>query len=218
MSFRPPDLSHVPLPILLEDPRFVVVDKPSGLLSVPAKDPTVTDHVQSRVRRRYPSAEGPISVHRLDMETSGVLVCALDADAHRDLSIQFQDKVVKKRYLAEVDGVVPGDEGRIELPIRLDVDRRPYQIVDPVHGRAASTAWRVLSRRGGSTRLELTPLTGRTHQLRVHCASGLGCPILGDRLYGDPSTADRLRLHASWLRFEHPSTYQPVEVTAPAPF
>lgn len=218
MGFVPPDRSDVPLPILLEDPRFVVVDKPSGLLSVPAKDPTITDNVRARIQRLYPDATGNINVHRLDMETSGVLVCARDPDAHRDLSVQFQEKVVRKSYVAIVAGLVAESEGRIELPLRLDPERRPLQIVDEAKGRPARTDWTVLERGPDWTRLELRPRTGRTHQLRVHCATGLGCPILGDRLYGDEASAPRLLLHAAWLRFEHPTTFRPVEVKAPLPF
>ena len=219
-SFRPPDLRHKPLTAVLEDPRFVVVSKPSGLLSVPAKDPAITDHVVSRVAARYPGSSGPLSVHRLDMETSGLLVLALDPSAHRDLSIQFQERRVQKTYVALVHGRVEADAGTIELPLRLDPDRRPHQVVDARRGRAAETSWRVLARESDVTRIELKPRTGRTHQLRVHCAhtAGLGHPILGDRLYGDPSSAPRLMLHARRLVFEHPSHYRPVDVEDPEPF
>lgn len=220
MAFRPPDLSSVPLPVILEDPRFVVVDKPAGLLSVPAKDLTITDNVRARIAARYPHARGPLSVHRLDMETSGLLLLALDPEAHRDLSTQFQERLVKKTYVALVDGAVEPDEGAIDLPLRLDPERRPLQIVDPIYGRPAKTYFRVIERRPTQTRLMLEPATGRTHQLRVHCAhpEGLGHPILGDRLYGDPGSAPRLMLHARRLVFEHPTTYQRVAVERPEPF
>jgi tRNA pseudouridine32 synthase/23S rRNA pseudouridine746 synthase len=205
--------------VVYEDPRFVVVNKPSGLLSVPPKDPAITDHVRARVEARYPHAAGPLSVHRLDMETSGLLVLALDPAAHRDLSRQFQDRVVEKVYVALVEGRPRKTAGLVDLPLRLDVDRRPLQVVDDLRGRPARTRFRVLEESARS-RLELRPETGRTHQLRVHCAHarGLGCPILGDRLYGDAASAPRLMLHARELRFEHPTTYAPVRVEAPEPF
>lgn len=218
MTFRPPDLRDVPLPYVHVDPRFVVVDKPSGLLSVPAKDPTILDHVKARVKTDFPQATGPMSVHRLDMETSGLLLVALDPEAHRDLSLQFSERRVDKRYAALVAGGLVGERGRVDLPLRLDPDRRPLQVVDPDRGRAAVTEYAVRCRRPEATLLALRPLTGRTHQLRVHCAHGLGCPILGDRLYGDPSSAPRLMLHAERLSFEHPTTYARVEVESPAPF
>ena len=210
----------MPLPVVHEDARFVVVDKPSGLLSVPAKDPDITDNVRSRVARLFPHASGPMSVHRLDMETSGLLIVALDPEAHRDLSLQFQERRVKKVYVAVVDGAVPDGEGRIDLPHRLDPDRRPLQVVDRVHGKAAQTDWVRLEADRDRTRLELHPRTGRTHQLRVHCAhpEGLGHPILGDRLYGVAESAPRLLLHARKLAFEHPETYTPVVVEVPEPF
>lgn len=220
MRFRPPDLRHVPLPVVLEDDRFVVVNKPSGLLSVPAKDPSITDHVKARIEALYPSARGPLSVHRLDMETSGLIVLALDPEAHRDLSIQFQERVVEKTYVARVSGRVRENSGLIDLALRLDVERRPLQVVDPVHGKPAQTQWEVLNREETVTRVRLMPKTGRTHQLRVHCAhgGGLGHPILGDRLYGRPESATRLMLHATRLSFEHPSTHQRIEVEVPEPF
>ncbi|MBX2812441.1 MAG: RluA family pseudouridine synthase [Myxococcales bacterium] len=220
MSFRPPDLRHLPLPIVREDPRWVVVNKPSGLLSVPAKDPSITDNVRARVAKLYPHARGPLTVHRLDMETSGALLLALDPEAHRDLSLQFQERTVSKRYIAVVEGVVTSDEGLIELPLRLDIDRRPFQIVDHQLGKYARTKWQVLQREQDCTRVLLIPQTGRTHQLRVHCAhpEGLGHPILGDRLYGNPRTANRLMLHARSLRFAHPSTGSLLGVESHEPF
>lgn len=218
--FRPPDLSHLPLPVVYEDERLVVVDKPSGLLSVPAKDPSIVDNVRARVARLYPKATGPLSVHRLDMETSGLLLLALDPAAHRDLSRQFQDRIVEKQYAAVVAGEVKEEQGLVDLPMRLDVERRPYQIVDHSDGRPARTIYRVVERGEGCTRLILEPQTGRTHQLRVHCAhpDGLGHPILGDRLYGDETSAVRLMLHARALAFEHPTTLRRMAVESPEPF
>lgn len=220
MSFRPPDLSHVPLPVVLEDERFVVIDKPSGLLSVPAKDPTIKDNVRARIAAQYPHASGPISVHRLDMETSGLMILALDPQAHRDLSIQFQDRVVSKTYIARLTGLVLESEGVINLPLRVDIENRPLQMVDHQFGKASMTVWKRLAHEQGTTRLQLEPKTGRTHQLRVHCAhpEGLSHPILGDRLYGSESSAPRLMLHARMLSFEHPTTYKRVTVEVPEPF
>ena len=220
MSYRPPDLRHVPLPIVWEDSRLVVVDKPSGLLSVPAKDPTITDNVRARIAAQYPEASGPMSVHRLDMETSGLLIVALDAAAHRDLSMQFQNRVVRKIYVARLSSPLDTQEGMINLPLRSDIERRPLQIVDTENGRPARTQWRLIKNEHHSARIELSPETGRTHQLRVHCAhpKGLNRPILGDRLYGDPKSAPRLLLHARKLSFEHPTTYARIQVEAHEPF
>lgn len=185
-----------------------MVDKPAGLLSVPGKGPEHADCVASRVRALFPHATGPLTVHRLDMATSGLIVLALDPGAHRDLSRQFEERRVSKRYLAVLAGDVPADTGEIHLPMRLDVDRRPHQIVDFVHGKPAHTRYRVLERRqtpqGSRTSVEFEPITGRSHQLRVHAAEGLRAPILGDSLYGDAASAPRLMLHAWWLEFEAP--------------
>jgi tRNA pseudouridine32 synthase/23S rRNA pseudouridine746 synthase len=205
------------LRIVLAAERFVVVDKPSGMLSVPGKGPEKQDCVASRVRARFPRATGPLIVHRLDMETSGLLVLGLDAEAQRELSGQFERRETQKRYIALLEGSVAQDQGEITLPIRLDVGRRPYQIVDHDQGREAVTRYSVLSREIDRTRVEFTPLTGRTHQLRVHAASGLSCPIVGDVLYGRDN-GERLMLHASWLAFVDPGTGRRVEVESPAPF
>jgi tRNA pseudouridine32 synthase/23S rRNA pseudouridine746 synthase len=219
-TFRPPEVPE-PLRVVFEDERFVVIDKPAGLLSVPARDEAIEDDVLARLRQRYPRATGPLAVHRLDLDTSGLMLVALDDEAYRLLQQQFLTRVVQKRYVALLDGDVRGDEGVIELPMRVDLDHRPRQVVDFEHGRAAVTRWQVLSRSVEShrTRVAFFPLTGRTHQLRVHAAhaGGLAAPIVGDRLYGQP--ADRLYLHAESLRFAHPSDLKHVvEVSSPAPF
>ncbi len=211
------------LDIAYEDDAIVVVDKPAGLLSVPARDLALGDSVLDRLRVRHPEATGPLLVHRLDLDTSGLLVAALDAAAHGDLQAQFTRREVRKRYVAWLDGDVKGDEGLIELAIRGDPDDRPRQLVDPVHGKDAVTEWRVLERRGGRTRVALFPRSGRTHQLRVHAAHplGLGAPIVGDRLYGrggDGGAADRLLLHAEAITFRHPKSGATVEFERPAPF
>jgi tRNA pseudouridine32 synthase/23S rRNA pseudouridine746 synthase len=217
-TFSPPAVVAEDLTVVFEDAWVVVVDKPQGLLSVPAKDTSVTDSVLARLRARYPWATGPLLAHRLDLDTSGLLVAALDPRTYADLQRQFTQREVHKRYVAWVEGHVRGDEGTIDFPMRVDLDDRPRQIHDPVHGKSAVTRWQVLERRGGRTRVAFFPLTGRTHQLRVHAAHplGLGAPIVGDRLYGHPD--DRLHLHAESLSFRHPGTGQLVSFERPAPF
>lgn len=201
---------------LLADAHVVVVAKPCGLLSVPGRGGALRDSVLARLRARDPDATGPLVVHRLDLDTSGVLLVARDPASHAALQAQFARREVQKRYIAWLDGDLAADAGTVDLPLRVDLDDRPRQLVDAVHGKPAVTTYRVLARAGGRTRVELSPRTGRTHQLRVHCAVGLGAPITGDRLYGTP--ADRLELHAESLAFAHPSTGERVEVCWPAPF
>lgn len=217
-----------------------MVDKPSGLLSVPGKGPANADCVAARVKSMFPHATGPMVVHRLDMDTSGLLIVALDPDAQRDLSRQFEQRLVEKKYVAVLQGALDRDAGDVDLPIRPDVEHRPYQIVDFVHGRRAVTQFRVLSREASRTRVEFVPITGRAHQLRVHAADpvyrgppgavarelggeegrrrGLGHPIVGDPLYGDPRSSPRLLLHAGWISFAHPSTGERVDVSSIVPF
>ena len=216
--FAPPAAVTGDLSIVFEDAWIVVVEKPGGLLSVPAKDISVTDSVLARLRARYPHATGPLLVHRLDLDTSGLLVAALDSRTHAALQRQFAQREIHKRYVAWVEGLVQGEEGTIDFPMRVDLDDRPRQIHDPVHGKSAVTRWRVLERRGQRTRVAFFPLTGRTHQLRVHAAHplGLGAPIVGDRLYGHEDV--RLHLHAESLSFQHPETGQRVSFERPAPF
>ena len=216
--FIPPDMSHIPLEVIYQDEHIVAVNKPSGLLSTPAKNPQITDCVTARILSMFKNSSGPLSAHRLDMETSGVMVLGLHAKAHRDLSIQFQDRLVKKTYVAWVDGHPEQNQGTIDLPIRLDIDNRPYQIVDFEHGKKALTHWELIERRNNNSKILFKPQTGRTHQLRIHAAKGLNTPILGDRLYGIESSASRLMLHAWTLRIEHPITLQPLHFEAPIPF
>jgi len=198
------------VPVVGMGAGYVVIEKPAGLLSVPGKGPDKADCVVARVATMFPEASGPMVVHRLDMDTSGLMVVALDAPSQRELSRQFEARTVEKRYVALLTGRVgePGDEGVIELPMRLDVDRRPHQIVDHEQGKPSETAWRIVGhdREGGieCTRVEFVPRTGRSHQLRVHAAAGLGAPILGDVLYGDGASAPRLMLHATALGFDAP--------------
>jgi tRNA pseudouridine32 synthase/23S rRNA pseudouridine746 synthase len=198
---------------LHEDPRVVVVAKPEGLLSVPGKGES--DSVLERLRARHPGAR---LVHRLDLDTSGVLIAALDEPTYHALQRQFAERSIEKRYVAWLDGEVSGDGGTVSLPLRVDLDQRPRQLVDFEHGRTAETRWQVLERRGGRTRVAFFPRTGRTHQLRVHAAhaQGLGTPIVGDRLYGSP--AERLMLHAEALTFVHPASGERLTFRAPEPF
>lgn len=197
------------------------------MLSVPGKGPNKADCAAARVRLLFPSATGSLVVHRLDMETSGLLVFGLDVDAQKDLSSQFERRVVEKAYTALVTasprpswtGPDPLDheEGELSLPMRGDLDQRPLQIIDPENGREAITRWRIMSRETDRIRIRFKPLTGRTHQLRVHAAAGLGHPIIGDELYGGPE-AERLMLHASELSFLEPGTARRIEFTSTAPF
>jgi len=202
--------------VVFEDRWLMVVAKPCGLLSVPGRSGQLRDSVATRLRRAHPALE---VVHRLDLDTSGLLLAAKDAETYVALQRLFARREVDKRYVAWLDGVVEGERGTIELAHRVDVDDRPRQIVDPVHGKLAITEWRVVERRDGRTRVELVPRTGRTHQLRVHCAHplGLAAPIAGDRLYGLAS-AERLLLHAEALAFVHPHTHARIALELPAPF
>ena len=216
--FQPKDLRAHELEVVLADERFIVIHKPEGLLSVPGTDASVTDSVLARVRLRYPNATGPLIVHRLDVETSGLMLVALDEAAYVTLQAQFVERTVQKRYQAVLDGVLEQDSGVISLPLRVDLEQRPRQLVDFEHGKAAETFFEVLERANGRTRVAFFPKTGRTHQLRVHAAhaQGLGMPIVGDRLYGRPDR--RLLLHAERLTFAHPTTGAVVIVEAPTPF
>ena len=193
---------HNDLAILYEDEHIVVVEKPSGLLSVPGKEET--DSVYTRIKARYPQATGSVIVHRLDMSTSGLMLIALHAEAHKILQQQFLTRDVKKRYTALLDGIIKAQEGTIDLPLRVDLDDRPRQMVCYEHGKAARTHWHVSGYEDGKTRIHFFPVTGRTHQLRVHAAhpDGLDTPITGDELYGTGGT--RLHLHADRLQFTHP--------------
>lgn len=196
---RPP---HRPF-LLHADAHCIVVDKPAGLPAVPGRPEALHDCAWSRLRAAYPEAR---VVHRLDMATSGLLLFARSLDAQRDFSRAFAERRVLKRYVAVVAGEPGDDAGTIELPIGRDWADRPRRCIDPVHGQPALTRWRVLARGARHTRLELEPITGRTHQLRLHLAA-IGHPIVGDGLYAPPAVlaaAPRLLLHASELVVPHP--------------
>ncbi len=190
--------------IIYEDEFLGVLAKPAELLSVPAKynAPSVYTFLQ----QRYPNATGPIMVHRLDMSTSGLMLFAKTLETYHALQRQFLNRSVKKRYIALLQGIVPLNNGVINLPLRVDLDNRPHQLVCPQYGKPATTLYHVLNRKNQQTRIQFEPITGRTHQLRVHAAHplGLNCPIVGDDLYGQPS--NRLHLHAEYLQFTHPIT------------
>lgn len=204
------------LEILYEDEALVVVNKPSGLLSVPGK--TISDSAYTRLQMRYPDAEGPFVIHRLDMATSGLLVFALTRRANKSLQKQFISRSVQKRYVALLEGSVDQENGQINLPMRGDPVDRPRQLVCFEHGKPAETYWEKISTTDGRSKLYLYPKTGRTHQLRVHCAHhlGLNLPMVGDGLYGEK--ADRLHLHAERLEFDHPYSKERLTFSAPAEF
>jgi len=192
------------LEIVYDDPYLVVVNKPAEFLSVPGIN--ISDSVYERIKNRYQQATGPLIVHRLDMSTSGLMVLAKNKDTHEHLQKQFIKRKVKKSYIALLDGLIEQDLGKIELPLRVDLDDRPRQVVCYEYGKMGVTDFKVLSKTENLTRIQYFPITGRTHQLRVHSAhkSGLNAPIKGDDLYGTKS--NRLHLHAHTLEFFHPIT------------
>lgn len=206
--------------LLHEEESFVVVEKVSGFLSVPGRGEENFDSVASRVKENYPDCIAQPAVHRLDMDTSGILVLARTKEAHRHLSIQFQERQTEKKYYALLDGLLEGESGTIELSFRLDVDNRPHQIYDEIHGKVGVTNWQKLSVENGLTRVLFKPVTGRTHQLRVHSAhkKGLGIPIVGDPLYGSAVGNGQLKLHAAYLSFAHPITGEKLSFHSEVPF
>ena len=209
-------LDDTALDVVYDDQWLTVLNKPSGMLTMPGK--LLEDSLLTRFQVAHPEAVGPIVVHRLDQETSGLVVFAKDKATHKFLQQQFENHTIKKRYIALLDGIVTHDEGVIDLPLLPDIDDRPRQRVDNEYGKSAVTRYRVLERSDGRTRIAFEPLTGRTHQLRVHASHplGLNCPIVGDRLYG--TTATRLMLHAEHITFTHPTTGQPITLDCPPDF
>lgn len=203
--------------IIYADDSFVIADKPWDVLSVPGRGEDKQDCLWRRVQQQFPTAR---IVHRLDYATSGVMVLALTLEAQRALSRSFQERETAKRYQAIIDGRPDSDQGEVNLPLRCDWENRPLQIVDHEQGKQALTHWRVLDSDNTNTRIELTPITGRSHQLRVHMQA-LGHPIVGDRFYaGEAAKArsERLLLHAEQLAFPHPDSEEWMEFTIPCPF
>ncbi len=213
LAYAPPP---GPLRVLYADAAVLVISKPAGLLSVPGKGPHLADCVATRARAAYPGAR---ICHRLDLDTSGIMVLGLTAAAHRTLSMAFEARGVDKCYVARIWGEPEDEAGRIEAPLAFDPDHPPRQRIDPA-GRPSVTDWVVMAREGGTARLRLSPVTGRSHQLRVHLLS-IGHPILGDPLYAQGAAraaAPRLLLHAETIGFRHPVSRDPVRFTDPCPF
>ncbi|APZ46044.1 RNA pseudouridine synthase [Polaribacter reichenbachii] len=204
------------LKIVFEDDVLIVVNKPSEFLSVPGKE--IKDSVYTRIKEQYPTATGPLIVHRLDMSTSGILVLTKTKEANKILQSQFINRTVKKRYVALLDGLLSEKKGTIKLPLRVDLDDRPKQLVDFKYGKNAETNWEIINIENGKTRVYFYPITGRTHQLRIHAAhkNGLNTPILGDDLYGKKT--NRLHLHAEFIEFLHPSTQKKMSFKVDADF
>ncbi len=202
--------------IIFEDDALIVINKPAEFLSVPGKE--IKESVYTRVKEKYPEATGPLIVHRLDMSTSGVLVLTKTKETNKIVQSQFINRTVKKRYVALLEGLLAVKNGNIKLPLRVDLDDRPKQLVDFKHGKNAETIWEVIETKNGKTRVHFYPITGRTHQLRVHAAhkKGLNTPIIGDDLYG--KKANRLHLHAEYIEFLHPITNKKMSFTVPADF
>ena len=203
LNYNPPMTPY--LSIVYQDDDLLIVNKPSGLLTVPGKDPKHADCLIARVNRVFPNAK---IVHRLDMATSGIICLAMHKEAHRNLSIQFQDRKTAKRYVARVFGKLEQQTGSVDLPLICDWPNRPKQMVDHDKGKPSLTHFKVLEHEAQATSVELTPITGRSHQLRVHMLS-LGHPILGDRLYAHSEAlalAPRLQLHAEMLSLTHPAS------------
>lgn len=212
-NYTPPD---DPLSVLYEDGSIVVVDKPAGLLSVPGRGPHLADCLISRIANIYPNV---LLVHRLDRDTSGVMVFALTREAQKALGQQFERKQTQKTYVARVSGRVEADTGTVDLPLIVDWPNRPKHMVCHETGKPAQTDWRVVDRSSNETRVSLTPKTGRTHQLRLHMMA-LGHPVLGDPFYASGADADydRMMLHSEVLSLTHPGLGEPVKFHAPAPF
>ena len=209
-------LDDMTLDVVYDDQWLTVLNKPSGMLTVPGK--LLEDSLLTRFQAAHPEAVGPIVVHRLDQETSGLVIFAKDKATHKSLQQQFESHSIKKRYIALLDGLVENDGGVIDLPLLPDINDRPRQRVDKEYGKPSVTRYQVLERSGTQTRVAFIPLTGRTHQLRVHASHSLGlnCPIVGDRLYGTAAT--RLMLHAERITFTHPATGQQITLGCPPEF
>ncbi|MFN8325282.1 pseudouridine synthase [Flavobacterium sp.] len=202
--------------IVYDDEYLCIVNKPAEFLSVPGI--AIQDSIYTRIKEKYPEISGPIIVHRLDMSTSGLLLIAKNKRVHQKLQKQFIDKTISKRYVALLEGNVKTDEGIIDLPLRVDLEDRPRQMVCYEYGKNAKTKYKVVERKNNTTKIHFWPITGRTHQLRVHASHilGLNAPIVGDDLYGKKS--DRLYLHAESISFEHPETKKIMTIEALSDF
>lgn len=202
--------------IVYEEKDFLVIHKPAEMLSVPGIN--IKDSVYSRMKDKYPKATGPLVVHRLDMATSGLMLIAKNKETHKHLQRQFIKRSIKKRYVALLDGIIEENKGVIDLPLRVDLNDRPRQIVCYKHGKSGRTLWEVVERRKKHTRIHFYPITGRTHQLRIHAAhtSGLNTPIVGDDLYG--KKGERLCLHAEYLEIIHPKSKEKMIFETPINF
>ena len=212
-QYTPPD---TPLKFLHEDAHVVLVDKPSGLLSVPGRGEHLADCMLTRLQAAFPDA---LLVHRLDRDTSGIMIFALTRHAQRHLGLQFERRHVRKTYVARVWGEMTERTGEIDLPLCVDWPNRPLQIVDHENGRPAQTEWRIVKAGDGETRVRLMPKTGRSHQLRVHMQA-IGHPILGDPFYSKGPARDfpRLMLHSESLRFRHPDGGKGMTISCRPPF
>ncbi len=213
-TYAPPDGD---LDILHLDDDLLLVNKPSGLLSVPGKALENRDCLETRIRDAYPEI---LLIHRLDLDTSGVMIFARTKQAQRHINLQFQQRQTEKTYIARVWGQVTPESGTVDLPLIVDWPNRPIQMVDHVNGKSAITNWNVLEHEANATRMELRPITGRSHQLRVHMLA-IGHPILGDRFYGTEevtAAADRMQLHALTLRLRHPAHETWLDFSAACPF
>lgn len=218
----PPEFVYTPpegeLEIIHKDEEILVLSKPSGLLCVPGRKPEHQDSLELRVKEQFPELR---IIHRLDMDTSGIVIMAMNPESHRNIGLQFERRKTKKTYIARIWGHPEDDEGEIDQPLICDWPNRPIQKIDLTRGKSAITKWQVLEREeGGLTRIALNPITGRTHQLRVHMAE-MGHPILGDDFYAHEKAlkaADRLQLHAYKLTVHHPSDGRLITFEAPCPF
>lgn len=212
MHYVPP--ADNSLELIYCDDSLIVVNKPAGLLSVPGRGEDKQDCLSARLQREFPDA---LIVHRLDMATSGLVIFARGIEMQRRLSGLFQDRLVSKRYVAIVAGQVCPETGEVDLPVAADWPNRPLRKIDAETGKPSLTRYRVLAQGTDTARVELEPVTGRTHQLRVHMKA-IGHPILGDALYGDPAGAQRLLLHATSLSLPHPKSHAPLNFACPAAF
>ena len=208
------------LDIIHQDQTLIVINKPSGLLSVPGRGEDKQESVVSRAKQLYSDLPDQPAVHRLDMMTTGLMLLARTEDAFRNLSKQFHYRLVQKRYLAVLEGELREESGTIELSFRLDPDNRPRQIYDPVNGKLGITLWKTVASEPERTRVEFTPITGRTHQLRLHAAHplGLGAPIVGDYLYGSGYDGEKMLLHSNYLSFKHPESQKMCSFSSKPPF